>query len=325
MASRRIPTAVDIPEADSGLDLPRTQTGSPQHLLTTLLGDYWLLRPELLPGAALIALLGEFDITPTAARAAVNRLNRRRLLVTAKAGRNALYGIAPGAVDLLAEGAYRFVSFGATSEEWDGQWTLAAFSLPEEQRDLRYPLRSQLRWLGFAPLYDGMWISPRPIADQARAVLAELNLRDATVFRAVEVLGAGRRPIDAWDLDEIDRMYSDFVTAYGGLRKRIRDGGVTATQALLARTRIIDSWRSFPGRDPDLPSELLPERWPRAEAHEIFVEVYDALGPLAAIRVRQILGNIAPELADLVGFHTTASLLELGAQAYRRHQERSMR
>ena len=72
-------------------------------------------------------------------------------------------------------------------------------------------------------------------------------------------------------------------------------------------------------------SACSPERWPRAEAHEIFVEVYDALGPLAAIRVRQILGNIAPELADLVGFHTTASLLELGAQAYRRHQERSMR
>ena len=154
MASRRTPTAVDIPEADSGLDLPRTQTGSPQHLLTTLLGDYWLLRPELLPGAALIAMLGEFDITPTAARAAVNRLNRRRLLVTAKAGRNALYGIAPGAVDVLAEGAYRFVSFGATSEEWDGQWTLAAFSLPEEQRELRYPLRSQLRQLVYQAMTD---------------------------------------------------------------------------------------------------------------------------------------------------------------------------
>jgi phenylacetic acid degradation operon negative regulatory protein len=318
---RLVAGAQSTADTQSVLDLPRTQAGSPQHLLTTLLGDYWLQRPEYLPSAALASLLSEFDVTLTAARAAVNRLNRRGLLVTAKSGRNALYRIAPEATDVLAEGAYRFVSFGATSQEWDGQWTLASFSLSEAQRDLRYPVRAQLRWLDFAPLYDGMWISPRPIAAQALAALAELGLRDATVFRAVEVPGAGRQPIEAWDVDGIARMYSDFVNGYAPLRQRIRDGGVTATQALVARTRIIDSWRSFPGRDPDLPRQLLPQRWPREEAHEVFVELYDALGPLAAIRVRQILDNIDPDLAELVHYHTTASLLELGSRAYRRRRE----
>lgn len=42
--------------ADDEVHLPRSQNGSsPQHLLITLLGDYWLTREELLPSAALVA------------------------------------------------------------------------------------------------------------------------------------------------------------------------------------------------------------------------------------------------------------------------------
>ena len=37
---------------------------------------------------------------------------------------------------------------------------LVAFSIPEQNRAARDSLRKQLRWLGFAPLYDGLWVSP---------------------------------------------------------------------------------------------------------------------------------------------------------------------
>lgn len=317
--------AETAPESDGvrvlAPDLPRSQAGSSsQHLLTTLLGDYWARRSEHLPSAALVSLLGEFDIGATAARAALNRLARRGVVVSSRVGRNSYYGLAPGASDMLLVGAYRFVSFGRDDEAWDGRWTLALFSLSERERDLRYTLHARLRWLGFAPLYDGTWVSPRPVADEVREALGELGLRDVTIFRAEALPQSGRQPLDAWNLGEIEETYRSFVRTYGPLREQVRGGEVGAAQALLARTRIMDSWRSFPGVDPNLPADLLPGGWPRSEAYDVFVEVYDALGPLAAIRVRQIVDRHSPELAELIEYATTDRLLDLGRSAVERRQ-----
>jgi|tagenome__1003787_1003787.scaffolds.fasta_scaffold20976558_4 phenylacetic acid degradation operon negative regulatory protein len=311
-----------VPEPDGAEpDLPRSQAGpSSQHLLTTLLGDYWTGRSEHLPSAALVALLGEFDIGSTAARAALNRLARRGVLVSSRLGRNSYYGFAPGAAEMLLAGAYEFVSFGRGDENWDGQWTLALLSLNERERDLRYSVRARLRWLGFAPLYDGTWVSPRPVAAEARQELDDLGIRDVTIFRAVEQPRSARRPIDAWDLDEVAATYAGFIATYGPLRDQVRGGDVSAGQALLARTRIMDSWRTFPSIDPDLPANLLPREWPRRTAHDIFVEVYDTLGPLAALRVRQIVERQSPELAELIEHRTTAQLLEAGRRAVDRRR-----
>lgn len=305
------------------VELPRSQNGSsPQHLLTTVLGDYWLRRTEHIPAAALIALLGEFGVTPTGARAALSRLARRGLLVTSRRGRNSAYGFAPDTVDALAAGAYRFVNFGRENEAWDGMWTIASFSLPEHQGKLRYTLHSQLRWLGMAPLYDGMWVSPRPVAAECRQTLDGVGVRDATVFRATEVPRSGRPALAAWDLDDIAEMYTVFVDTYGPLQRRIERGEVSSASALQTRTRIMDTWRSFPGRDPDLPAELLSAQWPRRQAHDIFVDVYDLLGPLAALRVQQIVERWSPELAGLVEFRLSSDLLRDGAAALARLQSR---
>jgi phenylacetic acid degradation operon negative regulatory protein len=72
---------------------------------------------------------------------------------------------------------------------------------------------------------------------------------------------------------------------------------VGAAEALVARTRVMDVWRQFPGLDPELPEDVLPGGWPRREAQAIFARVYDALGPLAEVRFQQILGEHAPDLA----------------------------
>jgi PaaX-like protein len=42
----------------------------PPRLLLTLLGDYWWQHTESLPSAALVALLAEFGVSDSAARAA---------------------------------------------------------------------------------------------------------------------------------------------------------------------------------------------------------------------------------------------------------------
>jgi phenylacetic acid degradation operon negative regulatory protein len=278
---------------------------NPQHLLLTLLGDYWYGREAPLPSAALVDLLEEFSVTGVSARAALSRLARRGLLVLSKGGRRTYYALSPRAAEVLTEGVRHILSFGATETSWWGRWTMAVFSIPEEQRDLRHVLRTRLRWLGLASLYDGVWISPHDRVEAVSVVLKELGVANATVL-AGEIgpdSPPGGDPLRAWDLDQLRRLYDELVSDYAQLRVRCRAGQVTAAEALVARTALMDAWRNFPNLDPELPPELLPADWPRARARETFIELYDGLAALAESRVREIVAEHGPDLAPLVRSH----------------------
>jgi phenylacetic acid degradation operon negative regulatory protein len=288
-----------------------TRNWRPPRLLLTLLGDYWWRQNELLPSAALVALLTEFGVSDTAARGAIGRLVRHGLLTTSKQGRQTFHKISERAMRILDDGARRIFSFGLHPRPWDGMWSLVAFSIPEENRQLRYILRDRLRWLGFAPLYDGLWISPQDTLREAASQLAELSINTVTMFRAQTVEGTteGGLPQRAWDLEAVCAQYQKFIADIHPLESRVRNGTLSPEEALTARTRLMDAWRSFPALDPDLPEELLPPDWPRARARQLFIEMYDALGPLAERRIQQIIARYAPELASKVRYHRSDTLL----------------
>jgi phenylacetic acid degradation operon negative regulatory protein len=325
-----VTSTVSLELADSE---PWTSPGAaaqrPPRLLLTLLGDYWWQRTEPLPSSAIVALLGEFGVSDSAARAALSRLTRNGLLVTSKTGRRTYSRLSSRAAAILDDGARRIFSFGAVNQPWDGMWSLVAFSIPEDNRAARDALRKQLRWLGFAPLYDALWVSPRNHAAEVIGSLQDIGIGTATAFRATSVpavsSGASVSPVSsgaslateasaapvadipvrAWDLDGLRARYECFVEFAGRLRDAAAAGQVPPGDALIARTRVMDEWRAFPGLDPDLPAELLPTAWPRAQAHELFIACYDLLGPLAARRVRQIITRYSPELAGLAAYHSS--------------------
>lgn len=296
-------------EAGRPITLPRRQRGlQPQRLLITLLGDYWFGRTEHLPSTALVDLLGEFGVTPAAARAALSRLARRGVLESSRTGRRTGYGVSAAAFadPALRRAAGRILSFAAGPRPWDGLWRMVIFSVPEERREARHAVRARLRWLGFAPLYDGVWISPHDKAADAARILTELGIGAHTVLTAQTVPGVsqGVAPIDAWDLAGLRARYEDFIAAWEPVLRQARDGAVPAEAALRVRTGLMYAWLAFPGLDPELPAELLPADWPRGRAHRVFAELYDSLGPPAERRVRRIVAAHAPELAPLVRHHT---------------------
>lgn len=286
---------------------PQVRT-SPQHLLVTLLGDYWYGRQEHLPSAAIVRLLEEFDVSEASGRAALSRLMRRGLLESSKIGRRTYYGLTAHTTTKVAEGARRVMAFGVSERPWDEGWTIASFSVPEEHRDVRHLLRSRLRWLGFAPLFDGVWVSPHASLEEVSTELAELEISSLTVARAQQIAGP-RAPISAWDLEDLREAYDRFITETRPLVQRVAAGDVGAAEALVARTKIMDAWRTFPSLDPDLPQQVLPTDWPRTSSRAIFGELYDALGPLAEIRVQQVVGEFAPDLVPLVGHHNSSQLI----------------
>jgi phenylacetic acid degradation operon negative regulatory protein len=100
---------------------------------------------------------------------------------------------------------------------------------------------------------------------------------------ALGALGDPARVVAAaWDLDAVAAAYRTFVTRFG----RMRPSGAEA--AFRAQTQLVHEWRKFPFLDPDLPDDLLPARWPRRRAHDLFHERHgqwedDARGWFAAL------------------------------------------
>lgn len=292
-------------------EAPRAE---PQLLLTSLLGDHWYWRDEHIPSAALVRLLAEFGIGPDNARAAMRRLVARGLLTTSRSGRTTAYGIPPRTAEVIIERIHRMLTFG-TAPAWDGHWTLVAFSVPEHDREVRTALRSRLRVLGFAMLYDGMWVSPHDLGAAATALLGELGVERGTVLRAARVPGGplGGDPVRAFDLDGLARRYSAFATRWRAVRDRLAAGPVEPGEALRIRTELRVEWRDFPELDPGMPVELLPADWPRALAQQVFTDLYDHLGPPAEQRFRAVLALSDPALAELASHHDSRSIDELFA------------
>ncbi|KAB2381257.1 PaaX family transcriptional regulator [Actinomadura montaniterrae] len=294
---------------ETEVDFPRVQVGpNPQHLLLGLFTDYWFGTDAYLPSAALVELLTEFANTQASARAAIARLARRDLLEATKTGRRTFYRMTPGAARALEQTQRRVVEFRAGDRAWDGSWTTVLFSVPDEQRDLRYVIRTRLRWLGYAPLYDSVWVSPHADRDQTVELLENLGVGHATVLRAEVTYAAGPGdPLAAWDVEAIAARYEAFIAEHEPLLHRVEHGQVGTAEALVARTDVKDAWRELVSLDPELPESLLPRPWPGRQARGLFAGVYDGLGPLAEARVRQIIARHDAALARMTRHRTTTS------------------
>jgi len=282
--------------------LPRRREGSTTSLLLHLFGDYWLERSQAFPSAALVALLADFDVAETAARAALSRMVKHGLLESSRAGRNTSYRLTPRTVRVLRSGLARMGEFGREDRPWDGIWSVVVVGAPERDRALREAIRTRMRWLGYAPLEDAVWISPRARPGVAVEELGRLGLDAVTALTAtVPALGAGsRRPQEAWDLDSLSAAYLAFIDDAEQLARELAADEITPAQALVLRTRFADVWIELASSDPDLPRELLPTDWPRMRARAAFIGAHEALGARAIERVTAVLAEFDPELADLV-------------------------
>lgn len=281
-------------------------------MAVTLLADYGLRTRVWIPSGAVVALLGEFGITPGNARAAISRLTRRGTLERLRQGRHSSYRVAPCAVTALAVGGQAVAGFPAEAEDWDGRWTIVTFSLPESADSPRRALRHQLRWLGFAPLFDGLWVSPRPLPGPTIPLFADLPPAAVSVFRAQHVSVGGavdRDPLSAWDLDEIGRRYHAFIDRWSPALSRIRAGDVGGVEALRLRTEVMDAYRHFLSLDPRVPDRLLPPDWPRHRARSVFAAVYDGLLGPALGHVTETVARHAEEPAPVLQGHTVNDLL----------------
>ena len=282
--------------------LPRTRQGSPTSLLLTLFGDYWFERPEPLPSAAIVGLLGDFGVSEAAARAALSRMVKHRLLLPSRSGRNTGYRLTARTVTVLGDGLARMTAFGGESGDWNGLWHIVVVDDARLSRSLRDAVRARMEWLGFARLVDGMWLSPWDRLSAALDELRSLGVEDVTTLtaRGADAAPGRIRPEQAWDLVGLAAEYRAFIAEAVRLWDALDAGSIQPEEALVHRTQLTDEWLALANSDPDLPAELLPSEWPRAQAREIFVETHEALGARAIERVMEAIRAVDPERAELV-------------------------
>jgi phenylacetic acid degradation operon negative regulatory protein len=235
-------------------------------MLLTILGEYVLPRPPGVWQETLVAALTALSYKPQAARQALARSATEGWLETERRGRRARMFLTDSTALMLGTGAERIYAFG-DPWSWDGRWLLVVLRVPEQQRAIRHQVRTRLAWAGFGSLGGGVWISPH-VSREPEIAAAQRNGEAAGLLSFQAVLGALGEPrkviAEAWDLGRIAAHYQDFLADFGRVRPRSPEG------MFAAQTAMVHAWRKFPFLDPDLPDELLPKRWPRKRAHDLF-------------------------------------------------------
>lgn len=264
-------------------------------LVFDLFGDYLRYRGGEVRLRGLAALMACFDIPEATVRVVTARLRKEGWLSSRRDGRETVYALTDAAWALLDEGRDRI--FNRARGPWDGQWHMVIYSVPETERALREQLRKKLAWLGFGPLSAAVWLSPHDRGDQVRAAFADEPSVRLDVFRSRSAGFEADRDIAsrAWELDELDRAYAEFLEAHRSRLGAYRAGELRGADALVERMKLVYDYRHFPFRDPDLPPELLPEGWRGRLAHDVFLEAHgllrgpaeeavDAIAPAAPVR-----------------------------------------
>lgn len=239
----------------------------PQSVMLSFLGLYLRGRDAAVGLGGLIDVLGRVGVSEDAVRSTVARMVKRDLLERHPRGRKLYVGLTRRSEAVLADGHRRIWEQGAVNRDWDGAWTLVAFSLPDDRRSERHDLRTRLQWAGFGALQGGLWIAAgrRDVGAVVGSLGTEEHL-SVLQGRAVEPTSGGDLVRRAFDTTDVARGYRDFLARWDAPRDtepQLRDD--------LARQLLLHTdWLQAVRVDPYLPCEHLPADWPATGAERVF-------------------------------------------------------
>ncbi|WP_307813318.1 PaaX family transcriptional regulator C-terminal domain-containing protein [Streptomyces sp. N35] len=241
----------------------------PQSLMLTFLGNYVLRRDIAVFSGSFIELFGRLGVSEHALRSTLTRMVGKDLLTRHRQGRRMHFGLTDRSRRILMDGEQRVWTHGAVNDDWDGSWTVLAFSMPESWQSRRHELRSRLTWAGFGSLGNGMWIAPAEV--DVTPIAAGLGLNGhMKVFT-----GAAQEPTDvpsmikdAFDLDGLTENYQAFLARWDR-----PDPLPDAPDDLARFLWMTTEWLQLVRFDPRLPVEYLPEDWPAIRGERVLWEL----------------------------------------------------
>jgi phenylacetic acid degradation operon negative regulatory protein len=269
----------------------------PQDLVFTLFGEFLLHEEGPVWVGSLIRLLEPLGLTEGGVRTVLSRMVAKGWLCTERAGRSSYYALSGRGRSLLEEGEARI--YRPAHAAWEGEWTLLAYSIPEELRSVRDRLRTRLSWLGFGSLGNGLWISPHAVADRVREMGAELGIAEhVELFRARHegIADDARLVRQCWDLPAVNVRYEAFVARHLDAYRALQAAGtssITAEAAYVRRFELVHEYREFPLLDPFLPRSLQPSDWAGECSLALFQAYHALLSEPADAFLRSVVQTLA--------------------------------
>lgn len=145
--------------------------------------------------------------------------------------------------------------------QWDGQWRMIMFDLRLDQNTERQRLRRYLHSRGFGVLQKSVWVTPHPLADEAK-LLAEtkVNAKSMIFLHARPAAGETDEEIvtTTWDFDQINGRWKGYLDHLETL-PRTSLQSERDTQAFYDWTvQERQQWQRAIAPDPLLPKPICP-------------------------------------------------------------------
>lgn len=266
-----------------------------QFMVFTLFGDYMLEGVEKILTGDLLYLMNLLGVSEKGVRSTLSRMTQKGWLAAEKNGRRSQYSLTEQGRSLLLHGQRRI--FEPIMKDWDGQWQMLVYSLPEKLRSTRHTLRTQLSWLGFGSLAPGIWISPHDRKDELENLISELGISECVeIFSSVHLGPSSPQTLveQCWDLPSIASQYKAFINRFQAeyqVHKKNGDQSPSREEAFIRRFWLTHSFQSIPLKDPNLPVKLLPKDWIGIRARELFDDYHTMLGNKASQFVNDVLAD----------------------------------
>jgi phenylacetic acid degradation operon negative regulatory protein len=263
--------------------IARDLAGSPpraKSLVVTVWGDALAPHGGEVWLSGLIRLLAPFGINERLTRTSVFRLAREGWLAARQDGRRSRYRLTRQGLRRF-EHAYRRIYAPPRADNWDGSWEILVAAPPGLPKPAREQLARELGWEGFGDLAPGLLV--RPARTKGDGAIGEI-LRAHRVERRIVSLAArstsagwaGEWVRQCWNLGALAAEYRSFVRRFRPVVAQFsdRDADADAEQCFVVRTLLIHAFRRVILHDPQLPSKLLPVRWPAHDAYRLCRDFY---------------------------------------------------
>ena len=264
----------------------------PRSLVLDMFGEYLRYLGGDVRLTQVTSLLGELGVAPATVRVTMARLRNERWFTSRRAGRETIYTLTDHMLHVLDEGRERI--FAPPARTWSGSWTMVTYQMSQAERNERNQLRKTLAWHGFGTLGPSTWLAPGDRRAEARALIDDLEREQVDILSCESEGPDHDRNLAArcWDLETLGKDYQRFAESHEHLASCAAE--LHGVDALEARTSLIATFRHFPFRDPRLPVDLRPDPWPGDDAHALFRNTYDTLGPAARAHVSKTIGEAVP-------------------------------
>ncbi len=240
-----------------------------------------------LPGPFLVGMLGEFGLTPAAARQQLHRMRGQGQLDGERVGRATHYRLA----GTFAARSARLRDDRGATVAWPGHFHALLHQVPERHRAYRDRLRRLAGFVGYAPMQPGVLIAVADRADELAEVLDDVP-PGAAVHRArlgMDADDAARVAATAWELPTLAADLRAHLAALRALVDEPDDPPPTAASVRRLAEHTNQVYVDLL-RDPGLPPALRPPDWPGDDVRR-------ALGALAARYLAPVRAHLDARLA----------------------------